>query len=161
MAGSEAPEHLDQVACEAAGYLWRNKKVSFDNIFSSILVLVEVASLEMWPTIMYRVVDSTAPGLAPQTNNMREASVYFVCFIVVGSFFIIGLFVGVVVDEYRKQHQRYTVSNNLSLSQRQYLLAYKEMVHNDRGTACGLAAVHTQGRGRGVGVVLVMATAAW
>jgi hypothetical protein len=61
----------------------------------------------------------------PRAHAHPYVALYFVMFIVVGSFFVVGLFVGVVVDQYNKQHQRFTGSADLTAEQTHYLQCYK------------------------------------
>lgn len=111
-------------------YTWMNGYWNMDNVFSALLVLFEVSTLEMWPDIMYQFVDRVGEGYGPVQNTNPAAALYFMVFIVIGSFFVIGLFVGVVVDEYNKQHLRFTGALKLSVEQKYYLEAYKHMVYN-------------------------------
>ena len=100
---------LSRSECLLVGGTWQNSKYSFDNIGSAILTLIELSSLEMWPEIMYSVVDAgSEQGDAPVRDNDRAVALYFVAFILIGSFFVLGLFAGVVVDEYEKQFTRFT-----------------------------------------------------
>ena len=96
------------------------------------LLLFEVASLEMWPTIMYEFIDhsGTAPDMGPERDSNRAAAGIFVAYIMVGSFFVVGLFVGVVVDQYNKQYEKFTGVLLLTEPQEHYLQAYKDMVYN-------------------------------
>ena len=54
-------------------------RFSFDNIFSAALTLFEVASMEMWPDIMYAAVDSTSPTTSPKLEeNIGKSRVWAV-----------------------------------------------------------------------------------
>lgn len=41
----------------------------FDNVASSLLLLFEISTMEMWPTTLYNVVDGTEPGLQPERDK--------------------------------------------------------------------------------------------
>lgn len=75
---------------------------SFDNFFSSMMVLFEVASLEMWPSVMYATNDVTGVGTAPKRNNKEGNSLFFVIFISVMCFFVMELFVTVIIDNFNE-----------------------------------------------------------
>ena len=75
---------------------------SFDDFFSSMLVLFEVAGLEMWPSVMYSANDVTEVGKAPKRNNSEANSLFFVLFISVMTFFIMELFVTVIIDNFNE-----------------------------------------------------------
>lgn len=121
---------VSQVQCENGLGFWGPGRVSFDNFALAFLVLFEVASLEMWPYLMHDVVDSVGEGFGPVYMNRPEAAAFFVAFIVVGSFFTMGLFVGVLVDQYNKQHEKFTGSHLLDEQQRDFLQAYKDMIYH-------------------------------
>jgi hypothetical protein len=72
----------------------------FDNIGQSLLTLFEVATLEMWLDIMYWVVDSAGVGIQPVFENAAGFALFFVIFVVVGTFFMLELFVGAIVTSY-------------------------------------------------------------
>eukprot|EP00759_Apiculatamorpha_spiralis_P048850 PhF_6_TR44136/c0_g1_i1/m.67462 len=76
---------------------WVAQSSNFDNIFNGILTLFEVASLEMWNTIMYKAIDSSDYDNGPQRDNNPLMGLYFVVFVVIGAFFMLNLFVGVVI----------------------------------------------------------------
>ena len=75
---------------------------SFDNFFTAMLTLFEVASLEMWPSVMYSANDITDVGLAPTRNNKEGNSLFFVLFISIMTFFVMELFVTVIIDNFNE-----------------------------------------------------------
>mmetsp|Transcript_20362 Transcript_20362/g.38964 ORF Transcript_20362/g.38964 Transcript_20362/m.38964 type:complete len:841 (+) Transcript_20362:3-2525(+) len=74
----------------------------FDNIFNAMLATFEVATLEMWPNIMYYGVDIRGVGKAMDSHSNRSSvnALYFVLVVLVFGFFIINLFVGIVMDTF-------------------------------------------------------------
>jgi Ion transport protein len=121
-------DKLDRAQCEAINGDWQNERVSnFDNFGSAMLMLFEIASLEGWPTQMLLMLDSTNDPEAARRNASPSAPVYFIVFIVVGSYFILSLFVTVVVDEYNQKHSKFTGAHTMSSAQRQWLQTYKNM----------------------------------
>ena len=53
---------ITRASCLAAGHTWKNPPFgNFDNIMSAALLLFEVSSLEGWPTVMFRGIDSVGP----------------------------------------------------------------------------------------------------
>ena len=64
-----------------------------------MITLFVVSSLEGWPDIMLNAVDATEHELAPNVNENPAAAYYFVCFILIGSFFFLNLFIAVVFDQ--------------------------------------------------------------
>ena len=84
---------------------WINDK-TFDNIFRSLLALFEMASLEMWLDIMFFAVDSTGETTQPVFNNNPYICLFFVLFLIVGSFFVLNLFVGVTIDKFNEMKEK-------------------------------------------------------
>jgi len=74
---------------------------SFDNIFLATLTLFEVATLELWPQIMFLAVDGTQDGEGPRYDSNPLAVLFFIVFLFVMSFFIMNLFVGIINDKFR------------------------------------------------------------
>jgi Ion transport protein len=79
---------------------WVSRSPNFDHIFSALLSLFEIATLEMWLDYMYYAVDATGVGLQPLRDHNPVACMYFIMFIIVGSFFVLNLFVGVAIDKF-------------------------------------------------------------
>jgi hypothetical protein len=87
---------------------------SFDNVGDALLLLYELSTTEGWVDYMYAAVDSEGVDMQPRrylknsdgTDNYDDKSdtvliiLFYVMFIVVGSFFVINLFVGVVIDNF-------------------------------------------------------------
>ena len=82
---------------------WGSLPQNFDHIGNAMLLIFEVSSGEMWPDIMYTVVDSTGIDLPPKfENDVVFPAVYFMIVTVFCSFVLIGLFVMVVVDKFQE-----------------------------------------------------------
>ena len=61
-----------------------------------------MSTLENWVPIMHAGMDATRPGLPPQRDASPQNALYFVLFIIVGSFVVLNLFVGVVIDTFQR-----------------------------------------------------------
>ena len=59
-----------------------------------------VSSLEGWPDIMLQAVDSVGVDLGPQVEASPVNALFFVFFILVGSFFLLNFFIGVLFLKY-------------------------------------------------------------
>lgn len=82
---------------------WKNKPLNFDDVLQAQLTLYEVASLEIWLDVMYAAMDVPEKlGENPKKNQSWVFSLYFVVFIVIGSFLMMNLFVGAVVDNFNR-----------------------------------------------------------
>ncbi|NXX83191.1 SCN5A protein, partial [Urocolius indicus] len=85
---------------------WVNVKVNFDNVGSGYLALLQVATFKGWMEIMYAAVDSREKNEQPQMEYSLFMYLYFVNFIIFGSFFTLNLFVGVIIDNFNQQKKK-------------------------------------------------------
>lgn len=65
-----------------------------------MITLFVMSTTEGWINLMSDGIDSRGLNLNPKINNAPAWSLYFVFFIIVGSFFIINLFAGVIVEAF-------------------------------------------------------------
>jgi len=49
---------------------------------------------------MYQIVDGDKEENGPSYENNKSIQIYIIVFIIVGSFFLMNLFIGVIFDEY-------------------------------------------------------------
>jgi hypothetical protein len=94
-----------EALCTTLGYKWvRQVWQNFDNVAFSIGALFELSTTEGWVDVMYAAVDSRGIGMQPVTNpNGNAWAAFWVFYIVFGSFFIMNLFVGVVIEAFNNQ----------------------------------------------------------
>ncbi|XP_034416586.1 sodium channel protein type 2 subunit alpha-like [Cyclopterus lumpus] len=96
--------------CEAlnntALYYWTKVKVNFDNVGAGYLALLQVATFKGWMEIMYAAVDSRAVEEQPIKEINLYMYLYFVIFIIFGSFFTLNLFIGVIIDNFNQQKRK-------------------------------------------------------
>ena len=91
--------HLRQT-CEEAGHEWVVWDSNFDNILEAMMTLFIVSSLEGWPDIMYHSLDIVGEDKGPLFENSVEQSIFFIVFILIGSFFFLNFFIGVLFLKY-------------------------------------------------------------
>uniref|UniRef100_A0A096LZA3 Sodium channel protein n=1 Tax=Poecilia formosa TaxID=48698 RepID=A0A096LZA3_POEFO len=82
---------------------WKNTKINFDNVGMGYLSLLQVATFKGWMDIMYAAVDSREVESQPMYEDNLYMYMYFVCFIIFGSFFTLNLFIGVIIDNFNQQ----------------------------------------------------------
>ncbi|XP_041896694.1 sodium channel protein type 2 subunit alpha-like isoform X2 [Corvus kubaryi] len=90
----------------SGGVRWKNVKVNFDNVAVGYLSLLQVATFKGWTDIMYAAVDSTEAEKQPKYEDNLYMYLYFVAFIVFGSFFTLNLFIGVIIDNFNQQKKK-------------------------------------------------------
>uniref|UniRef100_A0A671VQD9 Calcium voltage-gated channel subunit alpha1 I n=1 Tax=Sparus aurata TaxID=8175 RepID=A0A671VQD9_SPAAU len=93
--------------CLAANYRWVHHKYNFDNLGQALMSLFVLASKDGWVNIMYHGLDAVGIDQQPVTNNNPWMLLYFISFLLIVSFFVLNMFVGVVVENFHKcrQHQ--------------------------------------------------------
>lgn len=77
----------------------------------------------MWKFFELAFIHFTLTALLcrPVRDSHPESAIFFILFIMVGNFFVVGLFVGVLVDQYNTQHEKFTGSLDMTDAQRHYL----------------------------------------
>uniref|UniRef100_A0A1I8IWT3 Sodium channel protein n=1 Tax=Macrostomum lignano TaxID=282301 RepID=A0A1I8IWT3_9PLAT len=125
--GNRLPAELvpDKKTClnnTELGYQWRNSLIHFDNAMMSLVALFQVATFEGWMEVMRDAIDMTDIDLQPKRENSMVYYLYFVIFIVVGSFFILNLFIGVIIDNFNnlKKKKENILEVFLTPSQKSY-----------------------------------------
>ncbi|XP_061576617.1 voltage-dependent T-type calcium channel subunit alpha-1I-like [Cololabis saira] len=93
--------------CLSANYRWVHHKYNFDNLGQALMSLFVLASKDGWVNIMYHGLDAVGIDQQPMTNNNPWMLLYFISFLLIVSFFVLNMFVGVVVENFHKcrQHQ--------------------------------------------------------
>ncbi|KFM60100.1 Sodium channel protein 60E, partial [Stegodyphus mimosarum] len=112
--------------CMVLNYSWVNRDINFDNVGNAYLALFQVATFEGWTEVMEYATDTTEVGQQPYTEANFPAYIYFVTFIICGSFFTLNLFIGVIIDNFnmlKKKYEGGIAEMFLTESQRAYYTA--------------------------------------
>ncbi|KAJ8246072.1 hypothetical protein GJAV_G00263340 [Gymnothorax javanicus] len=93
--------------CLQANYRWIRRKYNFDNLGQALMSLFVLSSKDGWVNIMYDGLDAVAVDQQPIRNHNPWMLLYFISFLLIVSFFVLNMFVGVVVENFHKcrQHQ--------------------------------------------------------
>ncbi|GLC45300.1 Caveolin-2 [Pleodorina starrii] len=83
---------------------WVNPQNNFDHVGAAMLTLFQAATLSMWVDITFSAVDATGVDRQPLENHSPAIILLFILFIVVCSFFVLNLFVGVTLDKFSELH---------------------------------------------------------
>ncbi|XP_022252047.1 sodium channel protein 60E-like [Limulus polyphemus] len=116
--------------CLELNYTWVNAPINFDNIGNAYLALFQVATFEGWMEVMTYAMDTTSIGNQPYHEANIPACLYFVIFIVCGSFFTLNLFIGVIIDNFnllKKKYETGVLEMFLTENQRTYYTAMKKL----------------------------------
>ena len=76
-----------------------------------MLTLFEMMTTEGWTQVMYSGIDSRGVGVEPKENASLLLIIYFIIFMILGSQFIINLFVGVVIDNFNTIKEKEELDN--------------------------------------------------
>ncbi|XP_061568549.1 voltage-dependent T-type calcium channel subunit alpha-1I [Cololabis saira] len=105
--GPDVKNITNKSDCLQASYKWVHHKYNFDNLGQALMSLFVLASKDGWVNIMYHGLDAVGVDQQPVTNNNPWMLLYFISFLLIVSFFVLNMFVGVVVENFHKcrQHQ--------------------------------------------------------
>jgi len=73
-----------------------------------MMTLFIVASLEGWPDIMLAAVDAVGVDKGPEPENAPLNAYFFLVFILIGSFFLMNFFIGVLFLKYAQAQKNET-----------------------------------------------------
>uniref|UniRef100_A0A8C8JBL8 Sodium channel protein n=1 Tax=Oncorhynchus tshawytscha TaxID=74940 RepID=A0A8C8JBL8_ONCTS len=109
------------------GAYWKNVKINFDNVGAGYLALLQVATFKGWMDIMYAAVDSRNLEDQPDYEVNLYMYMYFVVFIIFGSFFTLNLFIGVIIDNFNQQKKKISQDIFMTEEQKKYYNAMKKL----------------------------------
>ncbi|NXA14193.1 SCN2A protein, partial [Sapayoa aenigma] len=117
----------ENIRMTTGGVRWKNVKVNFDNVAIGYLSLLQVATFKGWMEIMYPAVDSTEVKKQPSYEESLYMYLYFVAFIIFGSFFTLNLFIGVIIDNFNQQKKKISQDIFMTEEQKKYYNAMKKL----------------------------------
>ena len=86
-----------------------------------MVALFMMTTTEGWINIMWNGVDSVLIDMQPQRDYGIAWVLFFICFIVVGSLFILNLFVGVVIDTFNHEKEILGMNHLLTETLREWI----------------------------------------
>ena len=97
---------LNQESCLSPN-TWARDRWDFDNLGVAFISLTIICWGEGWDVYLWKAVDSTPAGLAPEIDASPVLGLFFIGFFVVGGFLSINLFAATLIDEFlnRKDDQ--------------------------------------------------------
>uniref|UniRef100_A0A669DYN6 Voltage-dependent T-type calcium channel subunit alpha-1H n=1 Tax=Oreochromis niloticus TaxID=8128 RepID=A0A669DYN6_ORENI len=103
--GQDTRNITNKSDCVQANYRWIRKKYNFDNLIQALMSLFVLSCKDGWVTIMYDGLDAVGVDQQPKRNNNPWMLLYFISFLLIVSFFVLNMFVGVVVENFHKCRQ--------------------------------------------------------
>lgn len=101
--------------------MWANQPCNFDNVLSGYLCLIGTSTTTGWVALMSASIDSSIAGLMPVPNASPGSVAYFFIFILLGTYLLLNLFVGAVVDNYFRIKAERSGEAFLTRDQRQWV----------------------------------------
>ncbi|EGZ10886.1 hypothetical protein PHYSODRAFT_337660 [Phytophthora sojae] len=124
--GFPTEELTSQYVCECWGATWKPVlSKNFDNLGSAMLTFFILSTSENWSEIMKAACDATRPGMQPIVNNNELWIVFFIVFMVVGSFFVMNVFVGVIIENFNTMKAKLGGDFLLTPEQKKWMEAQK------------------------------------
>ncbi|XP_023189244.1 voltage-dependent T-type calcium channel subunit alpha-1H-like isoform X2 [Xiphophorus maculatus] len=96
----------NKTECLEAGYHWIRRKYNFDNLGQALMSLFVLSCKDGWVSIMYDGLDAVGVDQQPKRNNNPWMLLFFISFLLIVSFFVLNMFVGVVVENFHKCRQQ-------------------------------------------------------
>ncbi|KAH9121259.1 hypothetical protein LEN26_010739 [Aphanomyces euteiches] len=82
---------------------WVPYRATFDNLMTSMMVLMEISSLK-WIYTAHFAMSIVGQDEQPETNASIANASYFILLVFLGNFFLIRLFVGVLVEQFQRHN---------------------------------------------------------
>ena len=107
--------------CLNFGGDWVNSVMNFDNILNSLGCFFVMSSTEGWGDVMMPGVDSVDIDMNPVELNNVAWAFFFIAFMIIGSMFMLNLFVSIVVNTYEGEQEKLFKNERLSKYQKLWL----------------------------------------
>ncbi|XP_055078851.1 voltage-dependent T-type calcium channel subunit alpha-1H-like [Periophthalmus magnuspinnatus] len=104
--GRDLSNITNKTQCLEAGYRWIRRKYNFDNLGQALMSLFVLSCKDGWVSIMYDGLDAVAVDQQPIRNHNPWMLLFFISFLLIVSFFVLNMFVGVVVENFHKCRQQ-------------------------------------------------------
>lgn len=89
--------------CECLGLDWgQTIPQQFNNVGVALLTFFEISTTEGWTAVAYAAVDATGFDMQPIRDANAQRVWFFMIFMLIGSYLVMNLFVGVIIDNFKK-----------------------------------------------------------
>ncbi|XP_051742630.1 voltage-dependent T-type calcium channel subunit alpha-1H isoform X3 [Ctenopharyngodon idella] len=103
--GGDTKNITNKEECLHLHYKWIRRKYNFDNLGQALMSLFVLSCKDGWVNIMYDGLDAVGVDQQPVRNHNPWMLLYFISFLLIVSFFVLNMFVGVVVENFHKCRQ--------------------------------------------------------
>eukprot|EP00752_Nemacystus_decipiens_P011295 g10037.t1 len=119
--------------CECLGLDWdQTIPQQFDNVAQALLTFFEISTTEAWTSVMYAAVDATDVDMQPIRDKQLMIVWFFMLFMLVGSYLVMNLFVGVIIDNFNKMKSKAEGDGVLVTEEQQSWIKTQHMTHRLR-----------------------------
>ncbi|KAG8013467.1 Voltage-dependent T-type calcium channel subunit alpha-1H [Nibea albiflora] len=98
--------------CLSANYQWVRKTYHFDNLPQALLSLFVMFSKDSWVNIMYDGLDAVGVDKQPVQNHNEWMLLFFISLMII-SFVLLDMFIGVMVDTFHQCQQEQKMKDEL------------------------------------------------
>ena len=92
--------------CLNSGALWRNKFMNFDSTPNSMATLFIISNSVQWRETFYTAVYARQLDvIASKDMQSIPSGLFFIFIIIVGNFFLLNLFTGIVISKYNRERE--------------------------------------------------------
>ena len=106
---------------------WLNPSFgSFDDFGSAMMILFIAATGDGWEDFMFAGMDAVGKGKSPERNDFSPAALFFVAWLLLGTFTMMNLFIGSVVDNFTRIKADLEGSATMTKAQKQWVRTMQE-----------------------------------
>ncbi len=130
LANREGQKLFSKWDCLNSGGYWKNSFQNFDNIGQAMSTLFIMTNTVLWADVMYLSTRLNGLDYAPDTTMLSGfPATFFVLAIILGNFFLMNLFVGVIITKYNRQKELAGKDFLLTEEQKQWVQDRQMILH--------------------------------
>ena len=107
--------------CLNSGGIWISTFSTFDNVLLAIRTLFQMATTVGWADVMYMGMSLRGVNKTHSPKANSSMAFLFIIIIIVCSFFVLNLFVGIVINAFNREKERLGRSFLLTREQKEWL----------------------------------------
>lgn len=101
-----SPYSVSELACTTLyNGTMQTYPANFDDIGQSMVTLFVLTTMEGWPDVLGAAMDANDPTEGPQFMSSATNGLFFIVFILVGSLFLMNMFVGVIFVQFTEEQR--------------------------------------------------------
>ena len=107
--------------CLNEGGDWVKHQINFSHVFSSMLSLFFIGTMEGWVYFMQKMMDFNGAGKAPSYNANEHIQIFFVFFFFLGNIIILNSFISLSLITFKKIKEKETGEKYLNDIEKMWL----------------------------------------